>query len=138
MDNWQSTKWETFFLENHRPNAMEILFPDPFLKNQNCAYLWINSPKFYAACFYCMLKWGLSNYIETKLQSTCFYLIQSSLKNKKRSGIFSVIYREILECIKNWFVRPLYQLFVCEIIYFYSKYKRQSSFWDKSYNSVSG
>ena len=29
-------------LENHTQNAMEILFPDTFLKNKNLAYLWIN------------------------------------------------------------------------------------------------
>ena len=32
---------------------VEKLFPDPFLKNQNWAYLWINSPKKYTTCFYC-------------------------------------------------------------------------------------
>ena len=29
-------------------------FPDPFQKIQIGAYLWINSPKFYTVCFYCM------------------------------------------------------------------------------------
>ena len=41
-----------FFLKNHTQNAMEILFPGPFLKNQNLAYLWINILKFHTACFY--------------------------------------------------------------------------------------
>ena len=68
-------KWETFFLKNHTQNVVEKLFPDPFLKNQNWAYLWINSLKFYTVCFYCMPSWGLSKYIETKLKATCFYLI---------------------------------------------------------------
>ena len=27
--------------------------------------------KFYRVCFYCMPSWGLSKYIETKLQATC-------------------------------------------------------------------
>ena len=45
------------------------------LKNQNWAYFWINSLMFYAACFYYMLSWGLSKYSETKLQTTCLYLI---------------------------------------------------------------
>ena len=35
------------------------------------------SLKFYAVCFYCMSSWGLSKYIENKLQTTCFYLIES-------------------------------------------------------------
>ena len=30
--------------------------PRAFHKNQNYAYLWINSPKCYTACFYCMTK----------------------------------------------------------------------------------
>ena len=29
----------------------------------------------YTVCFYCMQSRGLSKYIETKLQITCFYLI---------------------------------------------------------------
>ena len=48
---------------------------DPFLKNQNWAYLWINSLKFYAVCFYCMPSWRLSKYIESKLQAIRFDLI---------------------------------------------------------------
>ena len=63
------------FLEKSYIKYGGILFPDPFLKNQNWAYLWINNPKFYTACFYCIPTWGLSEYIETKLQTTCFYLI---------------------------------------------------------------
>ena len=51
------------------------LFPEPFSKNQNWAYFWINVLKFYTACFYCMPSWGLSKYIEIKLQITWSYLI---------------------------------------------------------------
>ena len=40
-----------FFKKNHTQNAMEILFADPFLKNQKGAYLGINILKFNAACF---------------------------------------------------------------------------------------
>ena len=58
---------------------MEKLFPDPFLKTQNQAYLWINSLKFYTICFYLMQSCGLSKYIETKLPTTFS-------KNKKRRG----------------------------------------------------
>ena len=46
--------WETFLLKNHTQNMVEKLFPDPFLKNQNFTYLWINSLKFYKVCFYCI------------------------------------------------------------------------------------
>ena len=37
----------------------------PFLKNQNWAYLWINSLKFYLVCIYYMPSWVLSKYAET-------------------------------------------------------------------------
>ena len=72
--------WETFFLKNHSQNMVEKLVPDPFLKNQNWAYLWINSLKFYRVCFYCMASWGLLKHIEIKLQTTCFHLILSFFK----------------------------------------------------------
>ena len=58
---------------------MERLFPDPFLKTQNQAYLWFNRLKFYTICFYLMQSCGLSKYIETKLPTTFS-------KNKKRRG----------------------------------------------------
>ena len=45
--------------------VVEKLFPEPFLKYQNWAYLWINSLKFYPVYFYCMPSWVLSKYIET-------------------------------------------------------------------------
>ena len=61
-----------FSMKNHTQNVVEKLFLDLFLKNQNGAYLGINSLKFYAICFYCMPSWGLSKYNETKLQTTCF------------------------------------------------------------------
>ena len=44
-------------------------------------HLWINSLKFYTDYFYRILGWGLLKYIETKLQTTCFYLISSIFKN---------------------------------------------------------
>ena len=33
-------------------NVVEKLFPDYFLKNQNWAYLWINSLKFHTVCLF--------------------------------------------------------------------------------------
>ena len=67
-------------------NVVEKLFSGSFLKNyQNWAYLLINSLKFYTVCFYCMPKWGISKYIEIKLQATCFHLIQIFCNKKMRS-----------------------------------------------------
>ena len=56
-------------------NVVEKLFPDSFLKNQNLAYMRINSLKFYTIIFYWMLIWELSKYSETKLHTTCIYLV---------------------------------------------------------------
>ena len=53
----------------------EKLFPDPSSYYENWIYLWIISLKFYTVCFYCMPSSGLSKSFETKLQTTCFYLI---------------------------------------------------------------
>ena len=41
-------------MRNHTQNVLEKLFPDPYLKNQNLACLWINSVKFQRVCFYCL------------------------------------------------------------------------------------
>ena len=71
------------FLENHTQNMVEKLFPDPFVKNQNRGYLWINSLKFNTVCFQCMPSSGLPKYFQAKLQTTCFYLIQRFSKKQK-------------------------------------------------------
>ena len=55
--------------------------------------------EFYTVCF-CFPSWGLSKYIETKVQTTWFYLISRFFKNKKRSGtslpclVFWIIFEE--------------------------------------------
>ena len=64
---------KTFSLKNHTQNMMEKAFPDSFVKYQNWACLWINSLNFYTVYF--IVFRGLSKYAETKLQTTCFYLI---------------------------------------------------------------
>ena len=66
------------------------LVPDPFLKRKNRAFLWINIIKFYRVCIYCMLSWGLSKYIETKVQTTCYYLTQKTFQRR-----FNVVFRLI-------------------------------------------
>ena len=44
--SYWSIKWETFFLKNHKQNVVEKdPFPDLFLKNQNLAYILINTLK---------------------------------------------------------------------------------------------
>ena len=60
------------------------IVPDPFIKNQNWAYLWINRLQFYKICFYCMSKSGLPKYIKSKVLTTSFYLTWSFFLKKKR------------------------------------------------------
>ena len=43
----------------------------------------MNGLKFYTVCFYGMPSPGLSKYIEIKLQTFCFYLMQSIFKKQK-------------------------------------------------------
>ena len=61
-------------------NMLDKLVPEPFLKVENWAYLWINSLNFYALSFYCIPSRGLSKYIETKVQTIRFYLKLSFFK----------------------------------------------------------
>ena len=49
-------KMINIFLKNNTHNMMEKLVLDPFMKNQNRAYLRISSLKCYEVCFYCMSK----------------------------------------------------------------------------------
>ena len=48
--------WEILFLKNHTQNVVEKLVSDPSIKNQNWAYLYVNSLKCYKVCFYYMSK----------------------------------------------------------------------------------
>ena len=64
---------------------MEKLVPDPILKNEHWAFLWINSLNFFTVCFYCVVSWELLKYIDTMLQSNCFHLILRFFYKIKRS-----------------------------------------------------
>ena len=44
----QLIEYNISFLKNHTQNVAEKLVPDPFIKNQNCSYLWIINLKCYA------------------------------------------------------------------------------------------
>ena len=78
---WNIT-WETFFLRNHTQNVVEILFSDLFLKNQNWAYLWINSLKFYIVC----QVEDYQNILKLSCRPLAFNSHKGFLTNKKRSG----------------------------------------------------
>ena len=53
---WRHNLGKIFLSKNLEQNVVEKLVPDPFLKNQNQAYLRTNSLKFYTVCFYCVPK----------------------------------------------------------------------------------
>ena len=69
------------FLENYIQNVVEKLVPDPFLKNEIEHISGSIVLKFHTVCFYCTPSWGLS---ETKMQTTCFYLILNFYKKQKQ------------------------------------------------------
>ena len=61
------------FIEQVFTKELEKVSPDFFLKHHIWAYIWINSRKFYTACFGYIASWGLSKYISkfpNKLQTT--------------------------------------------------------------------
>ena len=65
-----------FSLKNHTQNVVEKLFPGSFLKNQNWAYLWINSLKFSS----------FRNILKVSCRPLDFTSYKALLKNKKISG----------------------------------------------------
>ena len=62
---------------------VEQLVPDLFLKKKNLAYHWINSLKFYIVFSIVYPSGELSKYIKTKVQTTCFHLIEMFFKKQK-------------------------------------------------------
>ena len=106
------------FLKNLTKNLVEKLFPDPFLKNQNCAYTWIDSLKFCTVLFHCMPSWGL---IKDKKDLELVSLPQF-LHNfwKKKFILFILWTDEISSSGCLYFVRHLaicvLQLFVNQVV----------------------
>ena len=55
--DYQTIKFgKLIFVQKSYTDLVEKVVLDRFLKNQNSADLWINSLKFYTACFFCMSK----------------------------------------------------------------------------------
>ena len=110
----------TIYHKNHTQNAVEKLFPDPVLKNQNWAYLWINSLKFYTVCFYHMSHWGLSKLSSGPL---AFTSSKAFLKNKNISQA------RLLASFSAWVLRQNISSF---IFYYLTKFYFLVAFtlWD--------
>ena len=78
--------WETFFLKYHAQNMVKELFPDPFLINQNWAYLWIISLKFTQLVFIVCQVEGHRNILKVSCSSFGFTSYKAFLESKERSG----------------------------------------------------
>ena len=91
------------FLEKSYTKCGETI-PRPFAKKLKLSHLWINSLTFYTVCFYCMPSWGLSKYIETKQQTTCFYFIQKEVLNQTLPHFLHDFWRNIFLLLYsiNW------------------------------------
>ena len=70
-----------------------------------------------------MQSWGLLKYIETKLQNTCFYLMQNFFKKQKESWTslptsFSDFWRKIFHLLysTNWPNFIVWLPLLCEIL----------------------
>ena len=80
-DNQNITR-ETFFLKNHTQNVVEKLVPDHFLKNQNWAYLWINSLKFWVVYFIVCQTEGYQNILKLNFRPLAFTSYKAFLRIK--------------------------------------------------------
>ena len=71
---------------------VEKLAPDPLMKNQNWAYLWINRLKCCKVCFCLHPSWYLPKYNKTKVLMSYFCLIWSFFKEQKELGSDKKLY----------------------------------------------
>ena len=62
-----------FFLKIQTQNVLEKSFVDPFIKNRNRAYLWINSLKFYSIHFIFCLVVRYRNILKLSYIPIAFY-----------------------------------------------------------------
>ena len=102
---------------------VEKIVPDPFLKNENWAYLKIDSLTFYTVWFCFMPSWGLSKYTKTKLQSTSFHLVLSFFKKWRGLELvtlphFRIIFEKkiFLLCSIIWPNFIVWLALLCEIL----------------------
>ena len=98
------------FLEKTYTKCGGELFPDPFLKNQNWRYLWINRERFIQFVFIVRQVESYQNILKLSSKQLSFTSYKAFLNNKKRSGTsfpasFSVWFLE-----KNIFLAIFYKL----------------------------
>ena len=61
----------------------EELVPDPFLKSQNCAYLWIKSESLYSLILLYFQLEENQNIFKIQVVTTCIYLTQNFFKKER-------------------------------------------------------
>ena len=71
------------FLEKSYTECGGETSPRPFSEKLK---FWINSLRFYTVCFLLYVKLRAIKYVETKLQTVCFYPILSFFKKKEVSN----------------------------------------------------
>ena len=76
--------WEALLLKNHIKSVVEKLFSDIFLKNQNCAYLWINSLSFMQFLFILCQVEAYRNILKLSCRSLAFTSHKVFFKKTKR------------------------------------------------------
>ena len=70
-------------MKSHILNVVEKLFPDLFLKNENLAYLWINSLKLYTIFSILYQVEDYPNILKPGYRSLAFTWYKALLENKK-------------------------------------------------------
>ena len=84
LDHLIEYKYKIFVEKSYTKCGRETI-PIPFSKISKPSNLWINSRLSFISiiCFYSMPSWGLSTLFETKLLTTCFYLLLGFFKKQK-------------------------------------------------------
>ena len=75
------------FIVKFDESLVDKLFPDPFQKNQNWAYLWINIVKFYMFFFFVCQAEDYRKWLKLSCRPLAFPSYKAFLKNNKRCGI---------------------------------------------------
>ena len=119
------------FLEKSYANVVEKLVPNFFIKNQNWAYLWINSLKSLTVYFYCMPKWrSIKTKVRTQFVTDAEKLYQAFSETK--SGLELVSLLHLLHDFGRKIFPTLYS--VCDVINFEIKLPVWPKSQDKNLN----
>ena len=85
----KSAEFSSFSLPdpwNHTQNLVKKLFLDPFLKNQNWTYLWVNSQSKVLYSLFSLQSDGYRNILKVNCKTLAFTSCKAFLTNKKRFG----------------------------------------------------